>query len=308
MKLGFILPQIGPAATPEAIVQVAKRAEDLGYDGLWVTDRLLYPVQPQTPYPATPDGSLPEAYKTVFDPILALTFAAAYTSRIGLGTSVLVMSYRNPLLLAKSLASLDVLSGGRLRVGMGQGWSKDEHDATSTFLKDRAARGDEVIQVLKAVWGDDPVEFQGRFFQIPRSYVGPKPVQKPHPPIYLAAYTPGAMQRVATLADGWNPAGIPAQGMAQMMQGIRGMAQQAGRNPADLKMLVRANLHVTQQSLGEQRFIFSGSQEQIKLDIQGTQNIGADELFFDPSFSPDGTSLEGFLKTMERMKQLVEGS
>ncbi len=119
MRLGFNLPQLGPAASPEAIIQVAKRAEELGYDSLWVTERLLYPMQPQSPYPVTPDGSLPEVYKTVFDPLQILTFAAAHTSRIALGTSVLVMGYRNPVPLAKSLATIDVLSGGRLRVGMG---------------------------------------------------------------------------------------------------------------------------------------------------------------------------------------------
>ena len=100
------------------------------------------------------------------------------------------MGYRNPVPLAKSLATIDVLSGGRLRVGMGQGWSKDEYDATGASLKDRAARGDEVIQVLKAIWTTDPVEFQGKFFQVPRSIIQPKPVRKPHPPIYLYTWPP----------------------------------------------------------------------------------------------------------------------
>jgi probable F420-dependent oxidoreductase len=248
---------------------------------------------------------LPEAYKNVFDPIVALTFAAAHTSRVTLGTSILVMSYRNPLLLAKSLASLDALSGGRLQVGLGQGWSKDEHDAVGVSLKDRAQRGDEVIQVLKAVWGEDPVEFQGQFFQVPRSFVGPKPAQRPRPPIYLAAYTPGAMKRIATLADGWNPAGIPAPAMGQMMQGIRDMARQAGRDPAALKMVVRANVHVTDAPLGDDRWIFTGSREQIKSDIQAVQNIGADELFFDPTFSPAGASLASFQESLEDLKQLA---
>ena len=307
MKLGFFLPQIGPAASSEAIVQVCKRAEDLGYDSLWVTDRLLYPVQPQTPYPGNPDGSLDEAYKTVLDPLHALTFAAAHTSRVTLGTSVLVMSYRNPVLLAKSLATIDVLSGGRLQLGLGQGWSQDEFDAVGVSMKDRAGRGDEVLQVLKAMWAEDPVEFKGKFFQVPKSIVQPKPVQKPHPPLYLAAYTPGAMKRVAAFADGWMPGGIPIDGMAQMMEGIRGMAQEAGRDSSALKMVVRANVHVTPQPQGDQRAVFSGSADEIKSDIQATRNIGAHELIFDPSFSSDGTTVEGFLKSMEQMKQLAEG-
>ncbi len=305
MKLGFGLPQTGPSG-PEAITLVAKRAEELGYESLWVVDRFLYPEQPQSPYPASPDGSLPENFKTVLDPLHTLSFVAAHTSRIALGTSILVMGYRNPVLLAQSLTTIDVLSGGRLRVGLGQGWSKDEHDAVGVSMKDRAARGDEVLQVLKAMWGADPVEFQGKFFQVPKSIVQPKPVQKPHPPIYLAAYTPGAMKRVATFADGWMPGGIPPAAMAQMMEGIRGMAQEAGRDSSALKLIVRANVHVTPQTQGDQRQPFYGSLDEIKSDIQATRDIGADELFFDPGLS-GVTSVEVYLEVMEQMKQLAEG-
>jgi probable F420-dependent oxidoreductase len=306
MKLGFFLPQIGPAAGPQAIVQVARRAEELGYDSLWVTDRLLYPVQPQSPYPATPDGALPEVYKTVYDPIVTLTLAAAHTSRIAVGTSILVMSYRNPLLLAKSLATLDAISGGRLQVGLGQGWSKDEHDAVGVSMKDRSQRGDEVVQVLKAVWGDDPVEFRGKFYQIPASHIGPKPVQRPHPPLYLAAYTPGAMKRVATHADGWHPVGVPLEGMAQMMESIRDMAREAGRDPAELKLVVRGNLMVTNAPLGDDRWMFTGSRDQIQSDIQAVRRLNADELILDTSFSSDGTSAAGFEKSLEEMKRLAD--
>ncbi len=304
MKLGFALPQTGPSG-PEAITLVAKRAEELGYDSLWVIDRLLYPEQPQSPYPGSPDGSLPENYKTVLDPLHTLSFVAAHTSRITLGTSILVMGYRNPVLLAQSLTTIDVLSGGRLRVGLGQGWSKDEHDAAGVSMKDRAARGDEVLQVLKAMWGADPVEFHGKFFQVPKSIVQLKPVQKPHPPIYLAAYTPGAMKRVATFADGWMPAGVPSAAMSQMMDGIRGMAQEAGRNSSDLKMVVRANVHVTPQTQGDQRRPFYGSLEEIKSDIQATRDIGADELFIDPGLE-DVTPVEVYLEVMEQLKGQID--
>ena len=305
MRLGFILPQLGPAASPDAIISVAQRAEALGYGSLWVTDRVLYPVQPQTPYMGSPDGSLPEPYKIVLDPLHTLTFAAAHTSRIALGTSILDMPFYNPVLLARSLTTLDVLSGGRLRVGLGQGWSQDEHDAAGGSMKTRGPRADEFIQVLKAIWTTDPVEFQGKFFQIPESIIQPKPVQKPHPPIYLAGYAPGAMQRVASAADGWFPASVPE---AEMMESLRGMARQAGRNPSDIKLIIRANLHVTGAPLGDQRWPFTGSLDEITSDIQGAKKVGADELFFDPTFSPNGTSLEGYLSRLEQMKQLADGA
>ncbi len=153
--------------------------------------------------------------------------------------------------------------------------------------------------------GTLPEAFHGKFFDVPSSYIEPKPFQKPHPPIYLAAYAPGSMQRVATMADGWMPAGIPLEPMGQMMEGIRGMARQAGRDPAELKLVVRANFNVTGQPLGDGRGIFYGSPDEIKSDIKATKALGADELCFDPTFSSDGGSLEGFLKTMEQMKKLA---
>ena len=302
MKLGFGLPNIGPVASPDAIIKVSKRAEELGYDSLWVVERLLNPLNPQTPYPGTPDGSLPQQYRSVLDPLQVLSFAAANTSRVSLGTSVLVMGYRNPLVLAQSLTAIDVLSGGRLIVGFGQGWSKDEFDVVGTSMASRAGMADEFLHALKAVWTDNPVEFQGNHFQIPPSYIDIKPVQKPHPPIFLAAYAPAAMQRVATLGDGWMPAGIPIEGMAQMMEGIREMASQSGRDPSELKMIVRANIEISDRSAGAERAVFSGTLDEIKADITRVKDMGADEVFLDPLFSPEAATAEGILGVMEQFK------
>ena len=308
MRLGFNLPQIGPAAGPEAIVRVAQRAEELGYDSVWVTERLLYPIEPKTPYMATPDGSLPEAYKIVLDPLEALTFVAGQTSRVALGTSILDMPYYNPVMLARRLTTLDVLSGGRLRLGLGLGWSQDEFDAAGASMKQRGRRADEFLSVLKAIWTTDPVEFQGEFYQIPKSVILPKPVQKPHPPIYLAAFSPGGLKRTATMANGWLPAGLPPDAMKQMIAGLKDMAQQAGRDPNELEVVVRANILVTDEALGEDRWIFTGSSEQIKSDIAATREVGVAEIHFDPSVSPDGTSVDGFLSRMEQMKELASAS
>lgn len=305
MRIGFALPNIGPVGTPEAVSKVAQRAEALGYDSLWTVERLLYPVKPQTPYPATPDGLLPEPYKYVLDPLEALTFVAALTKKIALGTSVLDIPYYNPVMLARRLTTLDFLSGGRLRVGLGLGWSKDEMDAAGADLKQRGAMADEFLQVLKAIWTTNPVEFHGKFYHVPKSYIAPKPVQKPHPPIYLAAFAPPAMKRLAKMADGWNPVAIPADGMAQMFGGLKQMAKEAGRDPSSLAMIVRANLEVTDKPLGNNRMIFSGTLDQIKEDIAATAKIGAHELFFDPAFSRGGQSLDRWLTLMEQLRKLV---
>jgi len=172
MRIGFALPNIGPVATPEAVIAVAERAEALGHDSLWTIERLLYPVKPQRPYPVTADGSLPEVYKHALDPLESLTFAAARTRKIALGTSVLDIPYYNPVMLARRLTTLDFLSQGRVRVGLGLGWNKDEVDATGADFKQRGAMADEFLQVLKAIWTTNPVEFHGNFYQIPKSYLG----------------------------------------------------------------------------------------------------------------------------------------
>ncbi len=301
MNLGFALPNIGPIATAESIVKVAQRAEALGYSSLWTVERLLYPVKPQVPYPATPDGSLPEPYKHALDPVETLTFAAAHTRKIHFGVSVLDMPYYNPVTLARRLTTLDVLSNGRLRVGFGLGWSKDEMQATNADMKTRGAMADEFLQVLIAIWTSDPVEFQGKFFTLPKSYISVKPVQKPHPPIYLAAFAPPALKRLATYADGWNPVGVPVEGMKQMFAGIQQMAKDAGRDPGFLKMIVRANVEVTGKPLPQDRFIFTGSLDQIKLDIAACRNIGAEEVFIDPGFSAKGQSLDHWLAVMAEL-------
>lgn len=305
MKIGFCLPNLGPNATPEGILKVARKAEELGYDSLWTVERLLYPLKPQTPYPASPDGSLPDLYKYCLDPLETLTYVAGHTKRIGLGTSVLDLPYYNPVMLARRLSTLDVLSGGRLRVGLGLGWSKDEFDAVGATLKERGARADEFLQVLKTIWTTDPVEFKGKFYNIPKSIIQPKPVQKPHPPLLMAAFAPKALGRIGKLADGWNPVMIPAEGMGQMFGAVKDAAKAAGRDPSAQQLVVRANLILSDKPLGKDRGFFTGDADQIKEDIEGCRKVGAQELFFDPSFGPEGNSLDIFLSRMDQMRKLV---
>ena len=165
MKIGFSLPNIGPIGTADAITKVAQRAEALGYSSLWTIERLLYPLKLQTPYPGTPDGHLPEIYKQVLDPLDALTYVAAQTKQIRLGTSVLDMPYHNPVVLARRLTTIDVLSNGRLCVGLGLGWSKDEMDATGADMTKRGALADEFLPLLKAIWTDESSRISRKVFQ-----------------------------------------------------------------------------------------------------------------------------------------------
>ena len=302
MKLGVSVPNIGPVATPEAIKTVAKKAEAMGYNSLWTVERLLWPIDPKTPYPVTPDGSLPEQYKYNLDPLDVLTFAAAVTTKIRLGPSVLDIPYYNPVTLARRLSTIDILSKGRLNVGLGLGWSPDEMEATGADIKVRGARADEFIQVLKALWTTDPSEFHGKFFSLSKSHINAKPVQKPHPPIYIAAFAPAALKRVASMADGWNPTGLSVEAMAQMFGAIKQMAEAAGRNPSELKMIVRGNLVLRDKPVEKDRPIFMGTPDQIRQDIAACEKIGADEVFLELGFTHGGQELSNWEWWMEEFK------
>ncbi len=299
MRLGYFLPQMGPAAGPDALTAVATRAEEIGYDSLWVTERSLFPIEPAVPYVASADGSLPDVYRTVLDPLTALAYVAGQTSRITVGTSVLNLPWYNPLLLARSLTAIDVVSKGRLKVGFGMGWSPDEYAAAGADWHRRGKVADENLEALLAIWTTDPVSYESPDFTIPASVIGPKPVQSPHPPIYMAAYTEPAMARVARFADGWMPVGVPIDGMTAMLQGIRQMAEGHGRDPNGIELIVRANLWVTDAPLGDDRFIFTGSMDQIRADVAASRAAGAAELTFDVTFDPAATTVDDFLAGLD---------
>ncbi len=305
MRFGFALPQVGSVVGPEALLKVAKRAEDLGFDSLWVLDRILWPVNPRAPYPIG-DGSLPVQYKNVLDPVETLTFAAAHTSRIALATGVLNLPWYNPVLLARRLTTLDVLSRGRLRVGFGIGWSPDEYEAAGTSWEDRGKRADEAIRVLKKIWTTDPVEFEGKHYRIAKSFIGPKPVQKPHPPIYMAAFTPSAMKRVAAEADAWLPVGIPLSGVGAMFDGIKKMAKDAGRDPSTLELILTAGVEIHERPIEKERAEFTGSLEQIADDFATAQKLGAAEITTYAQFLPAGETAEGLITRMEDLWRIAQ--
>jgi hypothetical protein len=178
-------------------------------------------------------------------------------------------------------------------------------DATGTSMKTRGKLADEFIAVLKAIWTTDPSEFHGKYFQLPQSIIQPKPLQKPHPPLYLAAFAPGALKRAATLADGWMPVGMNVEQVKATLSQIRNMAKDAGRDPRHLKVIMRGNLAVTQQPIGKGRAFCAGTLAQIKEDIASVKTYGPDELILDPTFSPDTQNEEAYLRNMEEIRKLL---
>jgi probable F420-dependent oxidoreductase len=208
MKIGIHLPQFGKAIVAGGVQRAAREAEQQGFDDVWVSDHLVIPKE--QPYPAP----------YILDPLQALAFAAAVTDRIGIGTSVLVgPQYPSPLALANSLASLDAMSGGRLTVGIGIGWSKREYDALGGHFDHRGARLDEMIRMFRTVWDNSTADFEGTYYpSFEQIRVLPPPAHRI--PIWIGGSSPGALQR-ATQNDGWHAMGPNAEELRPIVQQLR---------------------------------------------------------------------------------------
>ena len=204
MKVGLVVPQFGIKATKENLIRFVQIAEREDFESLWVYDRMLYPLNPQQPYPGTPDKrEWPEFFKNNLDPLATLAFIAANTTKVNLGSCIIDMTFHNPITLAKEFTTIDILSEGRVLCGFGIGWSKDEYLAANIPYEKRGERADEIFQVMKKVWTDDNVEFNGDFYKIPKSIINPKPIQKPHPKILLGGFSPKTFERMVKYGDGY---------------------------------------------------------------------------------------------------------
>src|SRR5919206_2678953 len=264
MKAGILLPQTGESATRENVLYIAKESEEEGLDSLWVFERLLWPIKPKTPYVATPDGSLPVQYQNVLDPLETLTYLAGNTNEISLGTCLIDMLFHNPVVLARRFATLDVLSQGRVIAGLGIGWSKDEYEVSGVPFEHRGQRTNEFLQMLKRIWTDEVVEFKGQFYSIPASKIGPKPMQKPHPPILLGGFSPKTFLRIVNYADGWIPvAGFgPLEQLEQAINGLREGARKANKDPSKIQVFVLTYPNVLDSSSSTSSSTSSSSEQQ----------------------------------------------
>lgn len=311
MKIGITLPQAGQQATRENVIQIANLAEKEGFDSLWVFERLLWPLDPQTPYPATPDGSLPIEYQIMLDPLETLTYVAANTNKIALGTSVIDMLFHNPVVLARRFATLDVLSEGRAICGLGIGWSKDEYQASNIPFEHRGKRANEFVQALKKIWTDDIVEFKGKFYNIPASKIGPKPIQKPYIPIYLGGYNPKTFSRIVKYdANGW--LGLiagPLEYLDNTIKTIKDIANKANKDPNNFNVILLTYPNIVDsksQSTNEgQRFPLTGTIEQAGKDIQRIKQTGIDHIIFGYNFIPMGRDLEKMLDITKQLSKFA---
>ena len=285
MEIGIALPHYGTNASPEAIVHVAQSAEQIGLGSLWVLERWLRPTAPVNSGWGPP-AVLADYYGTVYDPIETLTFVAAKTSRIKLGTSIIVAPLHSPVLLGRRFATLDQFSGGRAIAGLGQGWMDEEFRTANVSKKYKGEGFGEFIEAMRAVWGPNPVSYQGKLYQIPEFQIDPKPVQVGGPPIIAAANAPAAIERAARLADGINPFFMNRDQFQQMVTGFRDMAEAAGRDSQKLQIVIRSNSYISETAVApEQRQPMNGSLDQISDDLRWLAALNINHVFFDLNMS-----------------------
>ncbi|MFG2617040.1 TIGR03619 family F420-dependent LLM class oxidoreductase [Streptomyces sp. NPDC048507] len=270
MDIGIALPQYGTHARADRVAGFARDAEGAGFDSLWVGDRSLAPVEPGDRYPGhTGQDPYPPEYRTFLDPLTVLTVAAAATTRVRLGTSTLNAPWYPPLLLARSLTSLDRVSGGRLDAGFGIGWMRDEYTAVNAEFARRGELLDEFLDILLGLWTREEFEHAGPHWRIPRARVGLRPLQRPHPPVYLGGFSPAAMRRVGRRADGWVGTVVAPEVLGGLWGTAVRAAEEAGRDPGALRRSIRFNAEP------------GTSCERIARVLEGIRDTGADGCFVD---------------------------
>jgi len=222
MKFGLFGINFGVCVTPAAIARIAKAAEDAGFESLWTGEHVVLPDPRVAPSPMAPDAPM-------LDPAVALAFAAAHTKTIRLGTGIIILPQRNPLVLAKELASVDVVSGGRLIFGLGVGYLKPEFDALGIPFDNKGPRTTEYLEAMLAMWTQASPAYEGRFVSFKGIQAMPRPVQKPHPPIVVGGHTAGAFRRSVQYANGWYGFALDLEKTAQCLNGIREAEAQIAR-------------------------------------------------------------------------------
>ncbi|HEV2634402.1 MAG TPA: TIGR03619 family F420-dependent LLM class oxidoreductase [Actinocrinis sp.] len=297
MKVGFALPQFGGQARDAAAIPAfARELEEAGAHSLWVGDRLLAAVDPTVGYGGA--AEIPAVFDALIDPFIALALAAASTQRVRLGGNVLNAPFYPPAVLARQLTSIDVASAGRLTAGFGIGWSPEEYEAVGVPFTHRGARLDETLDALEAIWTEQQPEFRGRYVTVPKFRSGLRPVQQPHPPVYLGAFADAALERVVRRGAGWLPVlavGVRGpEAIVTVQERLYRTAEQAGRDPGSIPRILRVNVP-------------AGTAPALILAAvrDGAARTGIDELFIDLMHVHDSAAaaLDGALHLVRELQK-----
>lgn len=287
MKIGIALPIFGKYAGREEILDAALAAEALGYDSIWVSDHVVVP------------DSHNVFGDVFFDPLISLAFIASATSRIELGTSVIVLPYRNPLVLAKSVSSLDALSGGRVVLGVGSGWLKGEFEALGVDYARRGRMTDEYIEIMKELWTSDSPSYEGEYFSFTGIRFEPKPVRKPHPPVWVGGESRRSIERAVTHGDGWHPVGLAPEELAAKAREVRSLLPDEKRESFVISL--RRNVEINEgREFGPEETL-RGMPGKIRDGIEAYREAGVDHLIL---YVLSG-EFEGVLGTMRVLREEV---
>jgi probable F420-dependent oxidoreductase len=293
VEFGISLPGRGPLAKPDQVLTIAAKADALGYASIFVTDHVVLPASmARSVYPYSATGQLPGgAAQDYLEPLAMLGCLSRVTKRARLGTSVLVIPYRHPLVTAKILATIDQLSGGRVILGAGVGWLREEFEALGAPpFEERGPVTDEYLRFMRATWTTDPVNFSGRYVSVSNVHALPKPVQAGGIPVWIGGHTDAAVRRAATLGDGWHPIALRPPGLlfpdayAKRVQQIETWAREAGRDPRAITLSVRVPMEVRPKRLkppAGERPLFQGTAEQVIGDIRAYANAGVTHFVWD---------------------------
>jgi probable F420-dependent oxidoreductase len=308
VEFGFSLPGRGPLAGPDPLLKIALKAETLRYSSIFVTDHVVLPASmARSVYPYSPTRQLPGgAAQDYLEPLALLAYLAHATTKIRIGTSVLVVPYRNPLVVAKMLATVDRLSKGRVILGAGVGWLREEFEALAApAFEDRGTVTDEYLKLMRAAWTTDPVTFEGRHYKVAGVHALPKPVQRGGIPVWIGGHTDAAVKRAGTLGDAWHPIGLrpPAllypEEYRMKAEQVRAWAKRAGRDPRSVQLTLRVPMNVRPARIkapAGDRPLFQGTAAEVIADVRTYQAIGVSHFIFDPTV-PD---LRAVLANLDR--------
>lgn len=292
MLIGFNLPVSGPLASPDTMARLAVEAEAIGYDYAAVSDHLVEPIDIHARYPYSESGEFPRGSRgDRHEQLTTIAYLAAKTSRLRFLTSVMVVPHRPAVLTAKILSTIDVLSAGRLSVGVGAGWLKEEFEAIGApNFADRGVATDEYLQAFRELWTAAEPRFYGRFVKFAGIRFAPKPVQKPHPPLWIGGESKAAMRRAARLGDAWYPIGSNPQHPLNTLsryraarEQLRQLTEEAGRDPSSVALAYRVHRHgalVATQADNDERQLFSGTAADIAADLHELDKLGVAAMDF----------------------------
>ena len=302
MEIGIILPNSGALGLPGPMLEIAERAEALGFDTLWTADHLVLPVESQTSYPYAPGQKIRLDPRHAFiDPMIALAGVATRTQRIGLGISVYLAALRHPIVAAKLAASLDQLSGGRVRLGVGAGWIPEEYETLGIPFGERGRALDDHIRCMRALWSEELPRYEGTHYRVENIGFDPKPAQS-RLPVLVGGNAPVARRRAARLGDGWHVIDVPLPELEQGMAELRSECIEAGRAPEEVVVSMRAQVAITEAPLPEAQRVapLMGPLEDVLRDLRAMRALGVGHV----ALWPAGRDLDP-ATYLERMEQLA---